>query len=123
MFQVRAVRGAITIENNTVEDIKAATVELLSAITDKNDFSISDIVFTEFTVTSDISAATPAKFARTELGWNTVPLMCTKEFEFGNSLKMAIRVLIVFNSNLTQKDIVHVYLKGAEKLRPDLKLK
>jgi len=123
MLQVRAVRGAITIENNTVEDIKAATVELLSAITDKNDFSISDIVFTEFTVTSDISAATPAKFARTELGWNTVPLMCTKEFEFGNSLKMAIRVLIVFNSNLTQKDIVHVYLKGAEKLRPDLKLK
>ena len=123
MLQVRAVRGAITIENNTVEDIKAATVELLSAITDKNDFSISDIVFTEFTVTSDISAATPAKFARTELGWNTVPLMCTKEFEFDNSLKMAIRVLIVFNSNLTQKDIVHVYLKGAEKLRPDLKLK
>jgi len=123
MSGVRAVRGAITIENNTAEDIKSATVELLTAITKNNDFNISDIVFTEFTVTSDISAATPAKFARTELGWHTVPLMCTKEFEFENSLKMAIRVLIVFNSNLSQKDIVHIYLKGAEKLRPDLKLK
>lgn len=123
MSDVRAVRGAITIEHNTVDEIKAATVDLLTAITENNNFNISDIVYTEFTVTSDISAATPAKFARTELGWHTVPLMCTKEFEFENSLKMAIRVLIVFNSNLSQKDIVHVYLKGAEKLRPDLKLK
>jgi len=123
MERVRAVRGAITIENDTVEDIKSATVELLTTIIENNNFEISDIVFTEFTVTSDISAATPAKFARTELGWNTVPLMCTKEFEFENSLKKAIRVLIVFNSNLSQNDVVHVYLRGTEKLRPDLKLK
>jgi len=123
MSIVRAVRGAITIENNTVDEIKSATVEMLSTIIDNNNFEISDIVFAEFTVTSDITAATPAKFARTELGWNTVPLMCTREFEFDNSLKMAIRVLIVFNSNLSQYEVNHVYLKDASKLRPDLKLK
>lgn len=123
MSLVRAVRGAVTIEKDTVEDIKSATVELLSTILSKNSFEVSDIAYVEFTVTADIKSATPAKFARTELGWNTVPLMVLKEFEFKNSLKNAIRVLIVFNSNLTQKDVVHVYLKGAEKLRPDLKLK
>lgn len=123
MSLTRAVRGAITVENDTAEDIKSATVEMLSAILERNSFEVSDIVYTEFTVTSDIKSATPAKFARTELGWNTVPLMVVREFEFENSLKKAIRVLIVFNSELSQNEIKHVYLKGAEKLRPDLKLK
>ena len=123
MSLTRAVRGAITVENDTAEDIKSATVEMLSAILERNSFEVFDIVYTEFTVTSDIKSATPAKFARTELGWNTVPLMVVNEFEFENSLKMSIRVLIVFNSELSQNEIKHVYLKGAEKLRPDLKLK
>ena len=88
MSLTRAVRGAITVENDTAEDIKSATVEMLSAILERNSFEVFDIVYTEFTVTSDIKSATPAKFARTELGWNTVPLMVVNEFEFENSLKM-----------------------------------
>ena len=35
MFQ-RGIRGAITVENNTIEGIKNATIELLSEIIKKN---------------------------------------------------------------------------------------
>ena len=38
-----------------------------------------------------------------------------------NSLKKCLRILIVINTELGQKEIKHVYLKNAEKLREDLK--
>ncbi len=116
----RAIRGAITIDNDTVEDIKSATVEMLKKITELNSVNISDIVYTEFTVTGDIKSATPAKFARTELGWNTVPLMCCREFEFDGGLINCIRVLVVINSDKSQTEIMHVYIRIAANLRKDL---
>lgn len=119
---IRAIRGAITVENDTVDEIKSATVEMLSKIVEINNLDTADFAFVEFTVTEDLKSTTPAKFARTELGWNTVPLMVYREFEFNGGLKKCIRVLVVTNSEKTQKDIKHVYLKNAEKLRPDLKL-
>ena len=119
---IRAVRGAITVENDTVEEIKSATVEMLSKIVELNNLDTKDFAYAEFTATEDLKSATPAKFARTELGWNTVPLMVSREFEFDGGLKKCIRVLIVFNSDKKQEDIKHVYLRDAQKLRPDLKL-
>ena len=125
---IRAVRGAITVENDTVEEIKSATVEMLSKIVESVSYThlraldTKDFAYAEFTATEDLKSATPAKFARTELGWNTVPLMVYREFEFDGGLKKCIRVLIVFNSDKKQEDIKHVYLRDAQKLRPDLKL-
>ena len=119
---IRAVRGAITVENDTVEEIKSATFEMLSKIVELNNLDTKDFAYAEFTATEDLKSATPAKFARTELGWNTVPLMVYREFEFDGGLKKCIRVLIVFDSDRRQEDIKHVYLRDAQKLRPDLKL-
>lgn len=120
---IRAIRGAITVENDTAEEIKTATVEMLTKIVELNELKTEDFAFAEFTVTEDLKSTTPAKFARTELGWNTVPLMVYREFEFDGGLKKCIRVLVVTNSEKTQKEIKHVYLRDAEKLRPDLKLR
>lgn len=116
----RAVRGATTVLNDIPSEIETATVEMLEKIIKDNDINVNDIVSAIFSVTNDIKSATPAKFARTNLGWHYVPLMCVREFEFDNSLTKCIRVLIAFNSNKNQKEIKHVYLKNAAKLRPDL---
>lgn len=118
---IRGIRGAITVEEDTVENVKDATVELLSKIISDNELNTDDFAYAEFSITEDIKSSTPAKFARTELGWHTVPMMCYREFEFENGLNKCIRVLVVTNSDKSQKEIKHVYLREAERLRPDLK--
>jgi chorismate mutase len=64
----------------------------------------------------------PAKIAREEFqSWATVPMMCVNEMVIENSLKMCLRILIVINTESEQNEINHVYLKGAQGLRKDIK--
>jgi chorismate mutase len=116
---VRAIRGAITVNENTREDILKATRELLNEIILKNELEQDDIISAIFTLTNDLNAVFPAVAAR-ELGWTDISLMCTNEICVPGSLEKCVRVLIHFNTEKSNKDINHVYLKGAEKLRPDL---
>ncbi len=118
----RGIRGAITIDNDSVEAVKSATVELLSEIFRLNKFEFKDISHVIFTLTPDIKSVYPAKIAREEFAeWKYVPMMCFNEMNIENSLKKCLRVMIVINTDLEQNQIKHVYLKGAEKLRADLK--
>lgn len=119
-MQSRGIRGAITVESNTREAISEATVELLDKMLQSNFIYPEDISHVIFTMTDDLNAAYPAKYARENLGWNAVPLVCFQELSVDNSLKMCLRVLIVVNTGKSQQEIRHVYLKGAQKLRPDL---
>src|SRR5512133_2328044 len=117
---VRGIRGATTVENNEEDAILAATRDLLSTIQKANpSLSVEDLVSAFFTVTPDLTAAHPAKGAR-QLGWTSVPLMCALEIPVEGSLPMCIRVLLTWNTPLTQKEITHVYLRQAAALRPDL---
>lgn len=115
----RAIRGAITLEENTKDAIKQATIELLSEIIKQNSIKTEDISHVIFTLTKDLDADFPAKFARTEMGFDYVPMICAHEINPPGSLPMCFRILMVINSNLSQKEIRHVYLRGARKLRPD----
>ncbi len=119
---IRGIRGAITISKDNTEEVKSATVELLTKIVEINKLDTDDFVSVDFSITGDITSTTPAKYARSELKWNTVPMMCYREFEFEGGLKKCIRVLIITNSNKKQEEIIHVYLREAERLRPDLKI-
>lgn len=112
----KGIRGAITVDENTVEAIKSATVELLSKMIKANSINISKISHVIFTVTKDINAAFPAKFARTEMGFNETAMMCFNELDVNDALKMCLRVLIVLNC---EDDFApeFVYLKGAAQLR------
>ena len=101
----RGIRGATVVLSNTAEDIEKATVELAFAI---------------FTLTKDLNAAFPAKFARLCCGFDTVPMMCYQELDVPNSIQKCLRVLIVVNTDLGQNEINHVYLKEAKALRVDL---
>lgn len=112
----KGIRGAITVENNSVEDIKSATLELLSEMIKKNNIEKENISHAIFTHTPDLNAEFPAKFARIDFGWDNIAMMCFHELDVPNSLKKCLRILIVVNANDDFKP-KFVYLKGAEKLR------
>ncbi len=112
----KGIRGAITVENNSAEALKEATLELLQEISIQNNITPDKISHVIFTTTSDLNADFPAKFARLEFGWNKVAMMCFHELDVPNSLPMCLRVLIVINC---EDDFIpkFVYLKGASHLR------
>ena len=112
----KGIRGAITVENNTEQALKEATIELLSAITEANKITPDKISHAIFTTTKDLNAAFPAKFARIDFGWDDVAMMCYNELDVPNSLPMCLRILVVLNCE-EDFEPKFVYLKGAEKLR------
>ncbi|GAB6174070.1 chorismate mutase [Paradesulfitobacterium aromaticivorans] len=116
---VRGIRGATTVGSNTAEEIKEATIELLQAIVKENNLSEEDIVSAIFTVTSDLNADFPASSARA-IGWDRVPLLCSTEIPVPGSMPLCIRVLLQVNSDKSQLEISHVYLRKAVGLRQDL---
>jgi chorismate mutase len=115
---VRGVRGATTVEVDEKEAIIAATHELLEAMCRENQFDPADICSVFFTVTPDLTATFPAEAAR-ERGWTDVPMLCATEIPVPGSLPKCIRVMIHLNTNKGQREIRHVYLRRAVKLRPD----
>ena len=116
---IHGIRGAITVDANTREDILLETKNLLFAMIKQNEIVAENIVSVIFTVTDDLNAAFPATAAR-EIGWLTVPLICAKEIAVPDSLPNVIRVLLTLNTEKSQSDINHIYLKGATSLRDDL---
>jgi chorismate mutase len=117
---IRGIRGAITITADETEQVLSATQELLTSILAANPtLQTEDIASALFTVTKDIVSAYPALAAR-QIGWDQVPMMCTREIPVPGGLPLCIRVLIHWNTGLEQSAIQHVYLRDAGKLRPDL---
>lgn len=112
----KGIRGAITVEENTEQAIKDATIELLTVLTEKNgieEFMISHVFFT---LTEDLNAAFPAKFARIDFGWKNAAMMCHHELNVEKALPKCLRVLVVVNCE-ADFEPEFVYLKGASKLR------
>ena len=100
--------------------ILSATRELLLAIQEANPtMHTAEVGSIFFTVSEDISATYPALAAR-QLGWTQVPMLCAREIPVPNSLRRCIRILLHWNTELSQEDIHHVYLGEAASLRPDL---
>ncbi len=119
-MRVRGIRGAISASENSRESILEATRELLQAILDANQITeFDDIVSAVFTTSPDLTACFPAEAAR-GLGMNEVPLLCASEIAVPNSLPSCIRVLFHVNTTKSQKEIRHIYLGEAARLRPDM---
>ena len=119
-MSIRAIRGATTVEADQPDLILAATRELLEAIARANaGMHPEDIGSAFFTVTEDLCSTFPAQAAR-QMGWSLVPMMCAREIPVPGSLPKVIRVLVHWNTERTQREITHVYLREAVRLRPDL---
>ena len=115
----RGVRGATTVEHNTRDEILQATRQLLALMIRLNGVDSQQVGSAIFTVTSDLNAEFPALAAR-QLGWLDVPLLCAYEISIPNSLPRCVRILINWNTDKSQREIQHVYMKDAVRLRPDL---
>ncbi len=116
---MRGIRGAITVEENNAEQIENATQELLKKMLTKNSLSTEDIISAIFTVTPDLDAIFPASSAR-RMGWNQVPMLDAYEIAVPGALPHCIRVLLHVETSLSQKEVQHIYLREALKLRKDL---
>ena len=119
MTVCRGIRGATTAPENTREDILQATDELLRQLVEANEIDDQQVAAAFFTTTSDLNAEFPAVAAR-EIGWDRVALMCSHEMMVPNALSKCVRVLILVNTEKTEKELVHVYLRDAKRLRTDL---
>ncbi|MBL9161303.1 MAG: chorismate mutase [Planctomycetaceae bacterium] len=115
----RGVRGATTVASNDREEILTATRQLLALMIRLNAIESRDVASAVFSTTRDLDAEFPALAAR-QLGWLDVPLMCGHEISVPGSLPLCIRVLLHWNTEKEQGEIEHVYVREANRLRPDL---
>jgi chorismate mutase len=115
----RGVRGATTADGNTRDEILTATRQLLALMIRINGIEPEQVASAIFSLTSDLDAEFPALAAR-QLGWLEVPLLCTYEVDVPGSLRKCVRVLVHWNTDKPQDQIRHIYVKDAERLRPDI---
>jgi chorismate mutase len=118
-MMLRGIRGATTVEEDTPEAILEATEELVREIVLENALVVEDVASALFTVTPDLRAEFPAAAAR-RMGWTMVPLLNFTEIGVPGRLERCIRVMVHVNTTRAQDEIVHVYLRKAVSLRPDL---
>lgn len=117
---IRGVRGATTADDNTPDAIIKATEDVLRAMIETNNIDEDDVASVLFTMTPDLTACYPARAAR-NLGWTNTALLGFQESAVPTGLKRCIRVLIHWNTEKPIAEIEHIYMKGAQVLRPDLK--
>ncbi|MFQ5933493.1 MAG: chorismate mutase [Dehalococcoidia bacterium] len=113
----RGIRGATTVEENTKEAILAGTRELLRLMIEANEIDVDMVAAAIFTTTPDLNAEYPAVAAR-QLGWHDAALLCGHEMNVPDGLIRCIRIMVLVNTDKGSKEINHVYIKGAQDLRP-----
>ncbi|MEG0258938.1 MAG: chorismate mutase [Lysinibacillus sp.] len=117
---IRGLRGATTIESDKQELVWDETVKLVQEVVAANNVTPDDIASIIISTTPDITSAFPARAVRLMEGWQYVPVMCMHEMNVPDALPLCIRVLVHANVEIAQKDVRHLYLNEAMKLRPDL---
>jgi prephenate dehydratase len=117
-WRVVGVRGATTVEHDTLEAVLDATQDLLERLRALNDIDPDDIASIVFSTTRDLTSTFPARAAR-RLGWVQVPMLCTHEVDAPSSVPRCVRVLIHWNTTRTTREVRHAYLRDSRLLRPD----
>ena len=116
---IRGIRGATTAHSNSRDAILSATQELLQAMIDRNGIIEEDVASILFTTTPELNETFPALAARM-MGWTRAPLLGFQEANVTGGLPLCIRVMIHWNTEKSIDEIQHVFIRGAEMLRPDL---
>ena len=116
---VRGLRGATTVDEDTVAQVTERSQELMRELMDSNGLVEDDIISVLFTATADVTSTFPATAIR-EIGFGAVPLLCAAEIAVPGAMPRCIRVLLHAYTTRTRDEIHHVYLHGAQGLRDDL---
>ncbi len=114
---IKGVRGAIKVEKDERDEIIKKGKIMVNKIMTENDINPEDIICAFFTITSDLKSVSPGRIMR-EMGLNDVPVLCSQEPVYENSLSRTIRTLILYYSK--QRKVKHMYIGKTRKLRPDL---
>ena len=117
---LRGIRGAVTVEKNTKEEIWRAAQTLVTKILSANGIVADAIGAMIFSSTEDLTAAFPTSGVRQLSAFSLVPLFDTRQIAVEGSLPMCIRVLILAEVDKKPNEVCHIYLGGAKNLRPDL---
>ncbi|WP_421379232.1 chorismate mutase [Bacillus salacetis] len=117
---IRGVRGAITITSDCESDIISSTEILLREMINKNGIVPVQVASVFISATEDIQSSFPAKALRKWNEWKYVPVLSMHEMHVKDSLKKCIRIMIHWNTEKNQDEILHIYMREAKNLRPDL---
>jgi chorismate mutase len=119
--RLAALRGAITLDADTREQVLSRTAELLRALLERNAITTDDVVSLLFTATGDIRSEFPATAVRAA-GISDVPMLCARELEItgGSGIPLCVRVMAHVTVDRPRSELRHVYLRGARQLRSDL---
>ena len=116
---VRALRGATTVDADTVEQVNGRVQALVTQMLARNELHHDDLISVIFTATDDIHCMFPATAAR-KAGLGDVPLLCARELDITGATPLCIRVLMHVHTEKSRAELHHVYLEGAGNLRDDL---
>lgn len=116
---VQALRGATTVDDDAEKQITERVQELVGEMMARNDIAHDDIISIIFTATEDLVAIFPAAAAR-GVGLGDVPMLCARELSVEGGTPKCLRVLMHVNTELSRRQLRHVYLHGAQGLRDDL---
>lgn len=116
---VRAIRGATSLAVDTVDELNAAVGELLEQLLSRNSLSEQDIISMLLTSTPDLTSGFPAGAARA-YGLHDVPLISAVEVDVPGAPQRIVRVLMHVETDRPRHEMVHVFLRDAAVLRPDL---
>ncbi|MGB3309332.1 MAG: chorismate mutase [Nodosilinea sp.] len=119
-WRVWAIRGAVTVPENTEGAIREAVTELMDALEERNRLNPTCVISATFSVTRDLDAVFPAAIARQRPQWDNVALLDVQHMHVEGSLPYCIRILMHVQLPALHDKVQHVYLRGACDLRPDL---
>ena len=115
---IRAVRGAVGVDNNDAQEIYSGANRLVREIMTRNRIEEQQIVSIMFSVTKDLTKGNPATGLRS-FGFADTPLFCVQEADIEGAQPRILRVLVTYSAAETAAT-VPVYLGRAVELRPDL---
>ncbi|CAB4895748.1 unannotated protein [freshwater metagenome] len=118
-MRVRAIRGAVQLEQDSAAEMNSAVGELLLEMLAQNQIEVKDLISVVLTATPDLKSEFPAVAAR-KIGLGSVPLLCAVEVDVTGALPRVVRVLMHSHLDRDLEQIKHVYLRGASVLRKDL---
>ncbi|HEX9529754.1 MAG TPA: chorismate mutase [Acidimicrobiales bacterium] len=119
MAAVRALRGATTVDEDTVGHVNERVQALIQCMLERNDLGHDDLISILFTATEDVVSTFPATAARA-VGLGDVPLICARELAVVGATPRCIRVMMHVGTDTPRDQLHHVYLEGARGLRDDL---
>ena len=113
------MRGATTLDEDTAEQVTKRVQELVTAMLEENELGSDALISILFTASPDVHSGFPATAARA-LGLDDVPLMGAQELDVAGALPLCVRVMMHVETDRSRHQVHHVYLHGAQSLRPDL---